>query len=118
MSFPADIYERNKEKVGAIRQLAGVEGKLESPIDLNIAHMKTTELNPLQWCNYNVMPKKLKLTNTGYTVLLSAKWELERPCLRDGPFESSYVFSQIHFHWGETDMNGSEHRVDGERFSH
>ncbi|XP_014469160.1 PREDICTED: uncharacterized protein LOC106741545 [Dinoponera quadriceps] len=107
-------YERNKENVQLIQELASIEGKLESPIDLNIGYMRVIELNPLQWCNYNVMPKKLKLTNTGYTVILSAKWETERPCLRDGPFASSYTFSQIHFHWGETNMDGSEHRVDGE----
>ena len=32
-----------------------------------------------------------------------------------GPFTEKYVFAQIHFHWGETAMNGSEHSVDGEK---
>lgn len=49
-------------------------------------------------------------------VILSAIWETERPHLRDGPFASSYIFSQIHFHWGKDNMDGSEHRVDGVRF--
>ncbi|XP_032667160.1 carbonic anhydrase 1-like [Odontomachus brunneus] len=108
-----NVYERNKENVQLIQQLANIEDILESPIDLNISYMKVIELNPLLWYNYNVMPKKLKLTNTGYTVILSGKWEAERPYLRDGPFASNYVFSQIHFHWGETNMDGSEHYVDG-----
>jgi hypothetical protein len=25
----------------------------------------------------------------------------------------SYVFSQLHFHWGKNDSNGSEHMMDG-----
>lgn len=62
-----DIYERNKANVQLIQQLANSEGKLESPIDLDISYMKVIELNPLLWRNYNVTPKKLKLTNTGYT---------------------------------------------------
>lgn len=44
-----------------------MEGYLESPIDLNISTMTVVELNPLRWYNYNVPPKKIKLTNTGYT---------------------------------------------------
>lgn len=50
-----------------IQQLAKTDGKLESPINLNISHMKVIKLNPVQWHNYNDTPKKMKLTNTGYT---------------------------------------------------
>jgi len=60
-------HERKKETVRFIQQLAHTDGKLKSPIDLNISYMKVVNLNPIQWINYNVTPKKLKLTNTGYT---------------------------------------------------
>jgi len=48
--------------------------------------------------------------------MLSTTWREEEPYLYGGPFVSSYVFSQLHFHWGKTDMDGSEHYVDGGRF--
>ncbi|RLU20790.1 hypothetical protein DMN91_007404, partial [Ooceraea biroi] len=105
--------DHNEEMVRFIQQLVHTDAKLSSPINLNISRMKIVQLNPIKWFNYNVLPKKLKLTNTGYTVILSAKWNAERPYLCGGPYIDNYVFSQIHFHWGRTDMDGSEHYVDG-----
>ncbi|XP_070172067.1 carbonic anhydrase 1 [Polyergus mexicanus] len=113
MSSSTDTDEHSNETVRFIQQLAKTDGKLESPINLNISYMKVVKLNPVQWLNYNVIPKKMKLTNTGYTVILSATWHAEEPYLCDGPFVGNYIFSQLHFHWGKTDMNGSEHYVDG-----
>lgn len=49
-------------------------------------------------------------------VILSAKWPQACPYLSGGPYEGNYVFAQIHFHWGENEMKGSEHSVDGARF--
>lgn len=46
-------------------------------------------------------------------VILSAKWHQERPFLSGGPFVGKYVFSQLHFHWGKNNMEGSEHTIDG-----
>lgn len=48
-----------------------------------------------------------------FTVIISAKWNQERPHISGGPLFSNYVFSQLHFHWGKNDMEGSEHRIDG-----
>lgn len=59
--------DNSNEKVRFIQRLAKTDGKLESPINLNISYMKVVKLNPIQWSNYNVTPKKVKLTNTGYT---------------------------------------------------
>ncbi|XP_011873785.1 PREDICTED: carbonic anhydrase 1-like [Vollenhovia emeryi] len=129
MNSSTDPHEyEHEETVRFIQQLARTDGTLRSPIDLNISHMKVVNLNPIQWPSYNVTPKKLKLTNTGYTGktweqhatskcvrVLSATWREEEPYLYGGPFVSSYVFSQLHFHWGKTDMDGSEHHVDGGR---
>lgn len=49
-------------------------------------------------------------------VILSAKWPQGRPYLSGGPYEGNYTFAQVHFHWGENEMKGSEHTVDGARF--
>lgn len=61
------MHENNEEMVRSIQQLAHTDGKLGSPINLNINEMKVVKLNSLLWYNYDIMPKKLKLTNTGDT---------------------------------------------------
>lgn len=46
-------------------------------------------------------------------MILSAKWQTERPYVVGGPLLGKYAFSQLHFHWGENEMTGSEHYADG-----
>jgi hypothetical protein len=50
-----------------MRELASIDDKLSSPINLNISKMKVIELNPVEWFNYTSIPRKIKLTNTGHT---------------------------------------------------
>ncbi|XP_017772053.1 PREDICTED: carbonic anhydrase 1-like [Nicrophorus vespilloides] len=85
----------------------------ESPIDIHIPNTVKLELPPLTWHHLELPPKKVKLTNTGHTIILSAKWLQERPYLSGGPFLGNYVFSQLHFHWGANNMEGSEHTISG-----
>jgi len=92
------------------------EGHLLLPIDLNINFIKMIHVDNLQWINFEIIPDKMKLMNTGGTALLSAKWETQRPYLSWGPLEGNYVFSQVHFHWGSNEQEGSEHTINGEGF--
>ncbi|KAG6800789.1 carbonic anhydrase 2-like [Apis mellifera caucasica] len=108
-----EIYEQNAKY---IQGFVGAEGTLETPIDLDISYMKVIDLEPFEWPGIDVTPRKLKITNTGFTVILSAKWQQGSPYLCKGPLEGNYVFAQVHFHWGENEMRGSEHFVDGARF--
>ncbi|XP_022920688.1 carbonic anhydrase 3-like [Onthophagus taurus] len=85
----------------------------ESPIDINLSRTIPISLPPLQWHHHELPPKKMKCTNTGHTLIMSAKWHQERPHISGGPLFGNYVFSQLHFHWGRNDMEGSEHTVDG-----
>lgn len=102
-----------KHNVMLIKELVESEPYKRSPIDLNITKTKVLPLPQLCFCNYEIMPKKMKLTNSGTTAILSAKWLGERPYIRGGPLIGKYVFSQLHFHWGATAMDGSEHTVEG-----
>ncbi|XP_017760502.1 PREDICTED: carbonic anhydrase 1-like [Eufriesea mexicana] len=103
----------NEQNALHIQTLLETDGTLGSPIDLDIARMNVIELDPLKWIGMDVPPRKLKVTNTGFTVIVSAKWQDERPCLTGGPFQGRYIFGQIHFHWGKNEMNGSDHTIDG-----
>ncbi|KAJ8967843.1 hypothetical protein NQ317_005514 [Molorchus minor] len=98
-----------------IRNLVDTEGIFESPVDINITYTREIEVLPLEWNNFEVPPKKIKITNTGHTIIYSAKWGQERPHLTNGPFFGKYVFSNLHLHWGVNDMEGSEHTVDSGR---
>nr|KAF7410686.1 hypothetical protein H0235_013293 [Vespula pensylvanica] len=110
--------EENAEDVNVknakfIQSLAFIEGELQSPIDLDISKMTQINLAPLKWVHYDVAPRKVKIANTGKTALIGAKWVLEEPYINGGPLDGNYAFSQMHFHWGETEIYGSEHRADG-----
>ena len=37
--------------------------------------------------------------------------------LSGGPLTGKYKFEQFHFHWGNNDSEGSEHRVNGKMYS-
>ncbi|XP_059049744.1 carbonic anhydrase 1-like [Achroia grisella] len=93
-----------------------MDGDLPTPIDISITGSIQYRCPELKWFNFDVFPHKVKLTNTGYTVLLGAKWKAERPYLEGGPFLEKHVLSQIHFHWGPNMMEGSEHTVDKRRY--
>ncbi|XP_030747175.1 putative carbonic anhydrase 3 [Sitophilus oryzae] len=86
----------------------------ESPADIDIIGTKPVEDVPmLTWVNFEIPPKKMKITNSGHTVILSGKWGQERPYITGGTLTGKYVFSQLHLHWGVNSMEGSEHTVDG-----
>ncbi|CAG9764272.1 unnamed protein product [Ceutorhynchus assimilis] len=86
----------------------------ESPIDINISKMIRVDIAPeLTWMNFESIPRKMKITNNGHTVIMSGKWGQERPYISNGVLNGKYVFSQVHLHWGQTDLEGSEHTIDG-----
>uniref|UniRef100_A0A182KCW8 Alpha-carbonic anhydrase domain-containing protein n=1 Tax=Anopheles christyi TaxID=43041 RepID=A0A182KCW8_9DIPT len=96
--------------------LAPTEAYQPAPIDLNVGRAVHIELQTLRWNKYETLPASVKLTNTGETVILSARWDGEQcPSLEGGPLDGRYVFSQLHFHWGQTALDGSEHTIDGYR---
>ncbi|XP_037040691.1 carbonic anhydrase 7-like [Bradysia coprophila] len=86
----------------------------ESPIDINVINTQQIQLPELKWMNYDKCPERMELTNSGETLILLPDWNEETPYVQGGPFEEDYIFSRIHFHWGQS-VNGSEHTVDGVR---
>ncbi|KAI5646577.1 eukaryotic-type carbonic anhydrase domain-containing protein [Phthorimaea operculella] len=88
------------------------EGHLGVPINISITGSHFYQCPELEWYNFEVYPHKVKLTNTGYTVHVGAKWKTERPYLLGGPLLEKHVIGQMHFHWGPNMMVGSAHTVD------
>ncbi|XP_058829536.1 carbonic anhydrase 1-like [Topomyia yanbarensis] len=104
----------SKDVSNIVSAIADEEAVLPSPIDINVNNTEQLELPALEWQNYELLPVKIKLTNTGDTVILTAKYaDDEHPSIKGGSLDGRYVFAQIHFHWGNTAAEGSLHTIDG-----
>ncbi|KAF5271826.1 hypothetical protein FQR65_LT05057 [Abscondita terminalis] len=111
-----NVPPRKDTKQHWFAKLGKDQGKLASPIDINLTYTVPLQLEPLEWQFLDSPPKKIKLTNTGHTLQVSAYWNDQKPIITGGPFASAFEFSQLHFHWGAVDMEGSEHTVDGVKY--
>lgn len=91
-------------------------GTRQSPVDLKSAHK--VNYSPLQLDHYDTQPVKSHLENNGHTMKLTttaASTDLV-PTLYGGGLTEKYTFSQVHFHWGSKDGQGSEHQVEGKSY--
>lgn len=50
-----------------VQELVELDGIFPAPIDINVSYTTTIDLPLLKWHNYEKMPKKMKLTNSGET---------------------------------------------------
>ncbi|KAG8236515.1 hypothetical protein J437_LFUL012801 [Ladona fulva] len=113
------MVDKNLQKVamaGWVRSLMKADGNGPSPLNIDPSFAERISLPPLEWYHYYEKAKIMKMKNTGKTVVLKGEWANERPFVIGGPLRGCYVFSQVHFHWGPTDEEGSEHSFMGERF--
>ncbi|KFB38202.1 hypothetical protein ZHAS_00005515 [Anopheles sinensis] len=93
-------------------------GLYQSPI--NIVRESTLFVKkkiPLDLQGLRNIPRSILVENEGYSVKFTPRWNgRTRPVLRGGPLKTPYVFEQLHFHWGPTNDEGSEHTLDGKQF--
>ncbi|KAG5677935.1 hypothetical protein PVAND_007649 [Polypedilum vanderplanki] len=94
------------------------KGKHQSPIDIDVLHVKKVKLPPLKFENFDIQPESTTVTNNGHTVMFTVKTAKgSEPTIDGGPFKTGkYVFSQLHFHWGDNDTYGSEDSFNGKHF--
>ncbi|XP_041970837.1 putative carbonic anhydrase 3 isoform X2 [Aricia agestis] len=98
--------DKSEPEFGSVEwlyRISDTERNLPSPIDVSITGSTVYSCPELSWYNFDVYPHKIKITNTGYT---------QRPYLEGGPLLEKHILSQIHFHWGENMMEGTDHTVD------
>jgi len=89
-------------------------GERQSPVDINPADLKP--FNPFQRLIWKYIPENTeRVTNTGF------HWKVEvngkGSELSGGPLEGKYVLEQFHCHWGASDDQGSEHTINGKKYS-
>ncbi|XP_034179074.2 carbonic anhydrase 2 [Osmia lignaria lignaria] len=90
-------------------------GKFQSPIDIEEKDVTTTTFPPLQYSGVH-RSHTAYMTNNGHTVMIQS-FDNELPTISGGPLNGSYVFQQLHFHWGQNDNLGSEDLINNHSFS-
>ncbi|XP_014694618.1 carbonic anhydrase 1 [Equus asinus] len=91
-------------------------GNNQSPIDIKTSETKhDTSLKPFS-VSYDPATAK-EIVNVGHSFQVKFEDSDNRSVLKGGPLSGSYRLSQFHFHWGSTDDYGSEHTVDGVKYS-
>ncbi|XP_075971760.1 carbonic anhydrase 7-like [Anticarsia gemmatalis] len=90
-------------------------GKHQSPININVLHVKQVTLPDLVLVGFDDSIDNVHVTNNGHTVLIEVVNE-PHPRVRGGPLDSDYIFSQMHFHWGDNDTFGSEDKINHRSF--
>ncbi|KAM6230247.1 carbonic anhydrase 9 [Porphyrio hochstetteri] len=90
-------------------------GTMQSPINIDVARtVFSPQLRPIQLSGYSLpASEKLKLWNNGHTVQL----ELPESLAITGGYAQQYRAVQLHLHWGSLTRPGSEHTINGHRFS-
>lgn len=91
-------------------------GASQSPV--NLTATKAATYSPLKLKHYSTIPEQAHLTNNGHTAKLSTHFLTQEltPSMQGGGLSTHYTLAQVHFHWGSTDGQGSEHQVMGQSF--
>lgn len=94
--------------------------KKQSPIDIRLGNVMVGNIfDPVQIEGLNKLPASITAMNNGHSLVIRFTYEDDfKVQLRNGPLEDrTYVVDNIHWHWGENDFSGSEHRINGKQFS-
>jgi carbonic anhydrase len=100
-------------------QFQSCDGEFQSPIDIISNNAVYDEsLRPFNFSNLNEIIR-WNTTNNGHTVLF---YPLDYPDPDEISFNNYGVketisLVQFHFHWGQNDYQGSEHYIDGKKYS-
>ncbi|XP_063780120.1 carbonic anhydrase 3-like [Pseudophryne corroboree] len=92
------------------------KGERQSPIELHTQYIKHDgRLRP--WTSTYVPSSSLTIVNDGVTVRVMFDDSSNKSVIRDGPLIGMYRLRQLQFHWGSSDDHGSEHVIDGLKYS-
>ncbi|GAU92027.1 hypothetical protein RvY_04176 [Ramazzottius varieornatus] len=90
----------------------------QSPINFDTSRIQPSDtLQHIFFVDYDEHPPHhaWKIFNNGHTVVMKGNYTCP-PQLQGGALVDKYEVVQLHFHWGEEDFEGSEHRVDGHQY--
>lgn len=72
----------------------------------------------IDFINYNQLISQFDVSNTGHAIQFSYVGEpSEAPQISGTALDGeTLTLAQLHFHWGQQDKSGSEHRINGKPF--
>ena len=90
-------------------------GSCQSPIDILTKDVQSSGALPqLKFTGWNA-PVSGTLQNNGHSIQFTQHATDSPPCTLHN-HKGTYVLQQFHFHWGESEGKGSEHRIDGKQY--
>ncbi|XP_069813521.1 carbonic anhydrase 13-like isoform X1 [Dendropsophus ebraccatus] len=87
----------------------------QSPINICTKKVRfDSTLKPL-YISYDPKSSR-RLVNVGHCFNVEFEDTNDKSVVSDGPLTGYYRLRQIHFHWGASDKDGSEHVIDGQEY--
>ena len=87
----------------------------QSPISIEPTFVEPAEFPPLELKNYESRPVSMQMVNVGTSAILTAE-TFEPLEVTGGPLMGNYQFEKLEFHWGSSNMRGSEHTINMKRY--
>ncbi|NXI95633.1 CAH1 anhydrase, partial [Psophia crepitans] len=91
-------------------------GDHQSPIDIKTKEVKKDASLGLLRITWKPSTCK-EIVNVGHSFHVNFEDKDNQSVLTGGPLTGTYRLRQFHFHWGQTDGQGSEHTVDGMKYA-
>lgn len=93
-------------------------GDKQSPVGLHLWDSERKLDSPLKIYGMKALPRNITVSNTGHSVSLKFNFKKDGEIfIRGGPLKEKYILDNLHWHWGKHNDEGSEHTLDGKRFS-
>ncbi|KAK5649839.1 hypothetical protein RI129_000868 [Pyrocoelia pectoralis] len=90
-------------------------GKHQSPINILVHNVHMVHLTPMIFKNFHLPIDEAILTNNGHTVVVT--FQMQHPLIvSGGPLIGDYEFTQLHFHWGANNGEGSENTINNSSY--
>ncbi|XP_076240391.1 carbonic anhydrase 2 [Calliopsis andreniformis] len=90
-------------------------GKYQSPIDIEEKDVTIFTFPTLKFSNIQNSHTAF-MKNNGHTVMIQST-DSNLPTISGGPINDTYVFQQLHFHWGPNDNVGSEDLINNHSYA-
>lgn len=95
------------------------DGSIQSPVDIDFTSVVNGNFtNPLRITRYFDIADSVAVENRYHTLHILLEYNDGEPAqLVGGPLTNTYNVEGIHFHWGANDLWGSEHSINGRKYS-
>lgn len=95
-------------------------GQRQSPININLFEVQPGNVNtPLEIEGAKQIPVSITASNNGHSMVLNFNYENNfKVKFTRGPLErATYHVGSVHWHWGDYGFGGSEHTINGLKYS-